>query len=180
MKIAHQERMLIWKDVSNREPDIFLSIGTGHHGRAEDPSSPSKGSGLIRRKELNRSRKEEPMPIPNVPVPTVRNFTALGQLWNTATSVFDNILNCTKIWNDFRVDFSRQRYIRLNPDLGFPVPKLDDVERMPDVQKAAYEQINTNARVNEIAHRLIASTFFFEKTEASTKEREGGYECYGV
>jgi hypothetical protein len=172
--------MLIWKDVRNREPDIFLSIGTGHHGRAEDPSLPSKGSGLIRRKELNRSRKEEPMPTPNVPVPTARNFTALGQLWNTATSVFDNILNCTKIWNDFRVDFSRQRYIRINPDLGFPVPKLDDVERMPDVQKAVHEQMHTNARVKEIAHRLIASTFFFEKTEASTKEREGGYECYGV
>jgi hypothetical protein len=51
---------------------------------------------------------------------------------------------------------------------------------MPDVQKAAYDQIQTNARVKEIAHRLIASTFFFEKTEASTKEREGGYECYGV
>jgi hypothetical protein len=179
--------MLIWKDVGVQQPDIFLSIGTGHHGQPdEDTIVSSSFFG-----KFSAARKEELPPPPNAPLGNLRTFsTFTGQLWNTVSSRFDNILNCTKIWNDFRLDVlggpyasDRRRYIRLNPDLGFKVPKLNEVDRLRDIQQAARDQLKTpaaSARVKEVAHRLIASTFFFEKTDASTREQDGKYECDGV
>jgi hypothetical protein len=184
--VAHHERILIWKDVGVQQPDIFLSIGTGHHGQTDEDTMVSTSFfGMF-----SATRKEDLPPAPNTPLGNVRTFsTFTGQLWNTVSSRFDNILNCTKIWNDFRLDVlggpyasDRRRYIRLNPDLGFKVPKLDEVARLRDVQQAARDQLKSgpaSARVKEVAHRLIASTFFFEKTEASTREQEGKYECDG-
>jgi patatin-like phospholipase/acyl hydrolase len=31
VRLAHRERKLLWPDIANRDPDIFLSIGTGQH-----------------------------------------------------------------------------------------------------------------------------------------------------
>ena len=184
--VAHHERILIWKDVGVQQPDIFLSIGTGHHGQPDEDTIVSTSF-----LGFNTTRKEVLPPAPNVPLGNLRTFsTFTGQLWNTVSSRFDNILNCTKIWNDFRVDVlggpytsDRRRYIRLSPDLGFKIPKLDEVDRLRDIQQAARDQLKSPAsssRIKEVAHRLIASTFFFEKTEASTKELDGKYECDGM
>jgi hypothetical protein len=103
------------------------------------------------------------------------------------SSRFDNILNCTRIWNDFRIDVlggpysnDRRRYIRLNPDLGFKVPKLDALDQLHDIQQAAHDQLKNNARIKEVAHRLVASTFFFEKIDATTREADGKHLCEGM
>ncbi len=151
VNVAHHERMLIWKDVGNKQPDIFLSIGTGDQ---ESPPRP------------DRIRK-----------------TFVGQLWDMGSSRVESILNCTKIWNDFRIDVVsgpyRNRYIRLNPNLGSKVPKLDDVGQLQDVQQATNDQLKTDPQIIQVAHRLIASTFFFERIDASIRERDGSYECDG-
>jgi patatin-like phospholipase/acyl hydrolase len=49
VRVAHQERKLLWPDVANRSPDIFLSIGTGSNKqiakqseRSETTQSPSR------------------------------------------------------------------------------------------------------------------------------------------
>ncbi len=185
--VAHHERMLIWQDAGMQEPDIFLSIGTGHYGLDDEDASVS--SSFFRK--FSTTRKEELPPPPNVPLGNLRTFPAFaGQLWNTVRSKFGNILNCTKTWNTFRSDVlggiyagDRRRYIRLNPDLGFKVPKLDAVDLLGDIQQAARNQLKSSAasaQVKEVAHRLVASTFFFERTDASTKEQEGKYECCGT
>ncbi|KAE8449132.1 hypothetical protein EG329_008516 [Mollisiaceae sp. DMI_Dod_QoI] len=184
--VAHHERMLIWKDVGVQQPDIFLSIGTGHHGHTDEDTTVSASFFG----KFSTTRKEELPPRPNVPLGNLRTFsTFTGQLWNTVSSRFDNILNCNKIWNDFRLDIlggpyasDRRRYIRLNPDLGFKVPKLDAVDLLRDIQQATRNQLKnsaSSARIKEVAHRLISSTFFFEKTDASTREQDGKYECDG-
>ncbi|KAH8667562.1 hypothetical protein BGZ60DRAFT_564753 [Tricladium varicosporioides] len=184
--VAHHERMLIWKDVGMKQPDIFLSIGTGYNGHPEQ-DTPVSTSFFGK---FNTTHKKELPPRPNVPLGNLRTFsTFTGQLWSTVSSRFDSILNCTKIWNDFRLDAlggpyasDQRRYIRLNPDLGFKVPKLDAVDNLRDIQQAAHEHLQSgfaNARTKEVAHRLIASTFFFEKTDASAREQEGKYECDG-
>jgi len=181
--------MLIWKDVDLQQPDIFLSIGTGQHGHTcENTSTSNSGFGKI---GAARKKEKDLPPRPNVPLGNLRTFsTFTGQLWSTPSSRFDSILNCTKIWNEFRLDVlggpnasDRRRYIRLNPDLGFNVPKMDAVDQLRDIQQAACDQLKTtttSARIREVAHRLIASTFFFEKTEASTREQGDKYECDGA
>ena len=35
-KVAHHERKAIWPDVSNRHPDLLLSLGTGHNRAATE------------------------------------------------------------------------------------------------------------------------------------------------
>jgi hypothetical protein len=72
--------------------------------------------------------------------------------------------------------------MRLDPDLGFAVPKLDSLNDIPRIQEAvsAHSKLQDHARIKEIAHRLIASTFFFEKVENTSGEKEAGtWECDG-
>lgn len=174
--------MLIWRDVGSQQPDIFLSIGTGKNGNEEEDADLS-GSRLGK----GRIRKEELPPNPNVPLKNIRMFsTFTGQLLNTVSSRFDSILNCTKIWNDFRVDVigdpyhtDRQRYIRLNPDLGFKVPRLDAKDQLEDIQHTVHQKAHMIPRIKEVAHRLVASTFFYEKADAMTGEKEGQFESHG-
>jgi hypothetical protein len=191
VSVAHHERMLIWKDVDLQQPDIFLSIGTGHNGHdsnRQDEEEATKPNTFFRSFSTTRSHRPDLPPRPDVPLGNLRIFsTFTGQLWNTVSSRFDSILNCTKIWNDFRLDVlggpystDQRRYIRLNPDLGFKVPKLDALDQLHDIQQAAHDQLKTNARIKEVAHRLVASTFFFEKIDASTREKDGKHQCEGM
>jgi hypothetical protein len=174
---------LIWSDVSTQQPDIFLSIGTGHHG--PDPKDKPPETRLLRR-STGESGVSEYSPRPEAhPRSTTTLLPFTGQLWNTAASRLDNILNCTKIWDNFRLDVLepysgyRRRYIRLNPDLRFKVPGLDEIDRLNDLRNAVGREMQNNIKIKEIAHRLIASTFFFEKVDSSTKENQDRFECKG-
>jgi hypothetical protein len=63
-----------------------------------------------------------------------------------------------------------QRYIRINPDLGENVPRLDDVSMMEEVERKTSRYLKQNRElVKETAHRLIASTFFFETDPSRIK-----------
>jgi hypothetical protein len=174
---------LIWSDVSAQQPDIFLSIGTGHHG-------PNPKDKALETRRLQRSTGESNIPeyVPQPEVQTRSTTTLLpftGHMWNMAAGRVDNILNCTKTWDNFRLDIlepysgSRRRYIRLNPDLRFKVPSLDEVDRLNDLRTAVAKEMQQNARIKEVAHRLVASTFFFEKVDSSTKENQDRFECKG-
>jgi hypothetical protein len=171
--------------VGSQSPDILLSIGTGHDGHM-DPD-PAMSTSIFRSFSSGRSSKPALPPRPDVPLRPLTKFsTFTSQMLTTVTDRFDSIMNCNKIWNDFRVNVvgpyphDRRRFIRLNPDLGFPVPKLDAIDELRKVGKAASNHLKHNAWVKEVAHRLIASTFFFEKIEASTRENDGQYECEGM
>lgn len=95
--------------------------------------------------------------------------TFTEELWHIAASRFDNMLNCNKIWEQYRQDAleayseDRRRYIRINPDLRDEVPRLDDVSKLRTMQTTVQKEMKQNIKVKEVAHRLIASTFFFEK-----------------
>jgi hypothetical protein len=60
------------------------------------------------------------------------------------------------------------------------VPKLDAVDQLHEIKKAAHGQLQNNVKIKEVAHRLVASSFFFAKIDASTKENNGKYECDGM
>ncbi|KAI1125989.1 hypothetical protein F5Y10DRAFT_279102 [Nemania abortiva] len=91
-----------------------------------------------------------------------------------------------KTWNSFlssHVSQSksiRQRYRRICPELFSKLPKFDDVARLDEVEREAQEVLRQNsAELVEIAHRLVASTFFFEKDMASVKQKASGFTCTG-
>jgi len=49
VRIAEQERKLIWPDVADKHPDILLSVGTSHSGVARELSSELSGSKIALR-----------------------------------------------------------------------------------------------------------------------------------
>ncbi|KAI0205198.1 hypothetical protein F4808DRAFT_473273 [Astrocystis sublimbata] len=91
-----------------------------------------------------------------------------------------------KVWNNFlsaqasRKPFVRQRYRRICPELFSKLPKTDDVSKIDDIEREAQEVLRqNNSELVEIAHRLIASTFFFEKDMTSVKQKASGFTCTG-
>ncbi|KAI8947268.1 hypothetical protein F4801DRAFT_519668 [Xylaria longipes] len=127
---------------------------------------------------------------------TVRNYivrnpqTPMLVTFNNPISGQTDRLNDQRInektWNSFlsahvsRKPFVRQRYQRICPELFSKLPKTDDVAKLDDVEREAQEVLlQDSAELVEIAHRLVASTFFFEKDMASVKQKSSGFTCTG-
>lgn len=60
----------------------------------------------------------------------------------------------------------KARYIRINPQLKENPPGLDDVESLPYIQGVVREMSSTDVSIQNVALRLIASSFYFEKSHA--------------
>ncbi|KAI0555301.1 FabD/lysophospholipase-like protein [Xylaria curta] len=176
--VAHHERKLIWGDKAASPPDILLSLGTGKHD-TDDGQAP-------------RSSQPADVQPPSQGKPKDRiSHSFPRQMLTIAIDRFDKLLECNIIWNNYMAentssDFGRsnnlikRRFIRINPDLRFKVPRLDDVTELEQIEKAANYNINHNSpKIKEVAHRLIASSFFFDKDSGSVRPNATGYECTG-
>lgn len=169
--VAHHETKLIWGDVAQLPPDIMLSVGTGRNvrenGRAQNTTdassmistSPIKSDGSPPGKSTKKSDKP------------------------------DDVQKCGRTWDKFRAgrvtpdsagSEHNGRYIRVSPELNILTPKLDDIQRLDEVEREAGEVLEQNKlEIKEVAHRLVASTFFFEEELGSTKQTASGYTCKG-
>lgn len=141
--VAECERKLLWPDVRNQPPDIFLSIGTSVLPRV-----------------TNLKTKE----------PSRRFPDALG--FSELTNNFNNTLDAQKLWDKFYDEVressstSSQRYVRLNPESPTGLVKLDDVNHMDKLRLHVKENLRSpkwRDEIKSVAHRLIASSFFFEE-----------------
>jgi len=101
----------------------------------------------------------------------------------------DNILNSEQLWNEFRTwvldtkaGSEGSRYTRINPKLGYLPPRLDEKNQLERLRTTVIDKLrNTNSyrlRIARIVHRLVASTFYFEKRE-SPREYDGYHLCKG-
>lgn len=98
----------------------------------------------------------------------------------------DNILDTEVSWHMFMADAvgshgeSKNRYQRINPVVGSKVPALDEVSKLSELQDAVRQNLSKDrtsiSSIKEIAHRLIASTFYFEKDPFSVNP--GNHERY--
>ncbi|XDG06053.1 hypothetical protein ABKA04_005668 [Annulohypoxylon sp. FPYF3050] len=177
--VAYHERKLIWPDVRDSPPDILLSIGTGRNALEDNDALLATPTGSPN--TSNNWPGAEPKPRKRKP----------HSILHIATDRLDNLLECNKIWKSYVADTSasdnskasnvnRKRSIRLNPDLRFEVPKLDAVGELERVEMAAKQDLIANKeKVVEVAHRLIASSFFFEKDHNSVREAGPGFQCTG-
>jgi hypothetical protein len=167
---------------------MFLSLGTGYYDQSGTSDALAVPGSLGRSESSLSPQTKEDLP------PRLRNLalsTITGKLWQTTPNTqLDGTSNCSRQWNTFHQNIlggphyrHRARYMRLDPDLGFPVPKLDAVNELPAIQQAvaAHSKLQNHARIKEVAHRLVASTFFFEKFDSTTGEKEDGkWECDGM
>jgi hypothetical protein len=102
----------------------------------------------------------------------------------------DSVLDSEIAWKEFYAEVlgptfpedNCGRYIRINPDLGYGLPALDEKERMLEVQIAASTALKTHdnqVKIQETAHRLIASTFYFQKSLPKQSGSDDNWYCQG-
>lgn len=78
-------------------------------------------------------------------------------------------------------DTNRARYMRIDPELFSELPKFADVTKIDELERQTEAAIRRNPGIIlEAAHRLVASTFFFERDPGSVKQTNEGYRCTGM
>jgi hypothetical protein len=94
--------------------------------------------------------------------------------------VLGDAINCERQWNEFLEitveQKERNRYIRINPDIGHTPPQLDAKEEVDQLQadvSRATMKYRSQLELESIGFRLIASSFYFDKGPA-TRSRTGG------
>lgn len=75
------------------------------------------------------------------------------------------------------------RYVRLNVDLGVNPPQLDEKQKLPELREKTRELLDSikyQAVIEKIAHRLVASTFYFLKDDRiGFSKSSSSYVCTG-
>ncbi len=161
-------------------PDIFLSVGTGLGGS---------------RKIAQSDRLLSPDPHDQARLETLqhkRSASGLGYMWRAAHDIIDNQLNCEEIWSKFKhyADAAptgkphrpedKRRNIRINVPFPGERPALDNVESVESMELQAARSVRADPLIVEVAHRLVASCFYFQKDGTSHQNRETGeYTCVG-
>ncbi len=101
----------------------------------------------------------------------------------------DNIFDSEFAWREF-VDLIAtegtevgSRYIRINPDIGEDPPKLDAKDQIRQLQsdtKRALKRTRMATKIKHVAHRLVASSFFFRPASRPTAEPGDVFKCSGM
>ena len=67
------------------------------------------------------------------------------------------------------------RYIRINPDIGNKPPPWDAVQQIELLQHVTRQALaNLRAEIRSVAHRLVASTFYFRAASNPISEPGAG------
>ncbi|KAH6656249.1 hypothetical protein BKA67DRAFT_514151 [Truncatella angustata] len=178
--VSHHEAKAIWND--KHRPDLVLSIGTGQNvGDKRATSSTMRGntntpsSDSIRTSNAGYFYRD-----PRTPMLFSFNNPGAG------AERSDDHREGEEIWNKymsrgFVAESDRSRYMRMNPELFSELPKFADVTKMDDLEQHTEDAIRRNPGiVLEVVHRLVASTFFFEKDAGPVKQTSEGYTCTGA
>ncbi|KAI8938298.1 hypothetical protein NX059_005951 [Plenodomus lindquistii] len=181
VRIANYESKLLWPDAEECHPDILLSIGTGHNGIEADGSRETTRYDrrhLHVRKVLNQVK---PGIREKRSFPGMKAINEIESLVSMFKNRAESVLNAELTWRDFRKDvvgtsspIAAERYIRLNPKTLNRTPKMDDkaqIQMLHDEIKTGLNIHGMRTKIEGIAHRLVASSFFFEKQGPS---REAG------
>ncbi|KAH7392786.1 acyl transferase/acyl hydrolase/lysophospholipase [Pyrenochaeta sp. MPI-SDFR-AT-0127] len=151
ISILHHESKLLWPDVADRSPDILLSIGTSQNAAV-----------------LTESLSSNSLPSQS------------GQ----------HVFSSELAWKHFRAHVNsadelgrnESRYMRINPDIGREPPGLDEINRLKELQRDvrhALKSRENRSQIERVAHVLVASSFYYERTSAARFERNGYFSCTG-
>lgn len=176
VRIANYESKLLWPDADQRPPDILLSIGTGLHGADTENFLDASRSDRRRfqiRKMINQVKPTQHNKLVAVP----KAFPQIESWLTIFKKRVESALDAEATWREFRKDVvgttphaAAERYIRLNPRTKNRIPKMDDKSQIDNLQEEVINSLRTHGsqtKVKDIAQRLVASSFYFEKTSPS-------------
>lgn len=156
VRIADQERKLIWPDLEDQHPDIVVSLGTAF--------SPS-----LRRVESTK-----------MTAAARTGFIAQGtQLFDMVRNHMATSITCERIWTDFITTLPKNvkssRFVRIDPELGVDVPQLDEVQHLQRLQQSARQQFYRDNRVHTTALQLVATLFYWETYRQPVEKPDGSF-----
>lgn len=169
VQIAVDESKLLWPDAKDCPADILLSIGTGQHAKDPDvfADAPSYDSRRVHIRQMLHQVK--PTPKQKRSIMGLRALSEWESLLNIFKKRSESALDAELAWREFHKAVPHtaiDRYIRVNPRTNNPTPKMDDksqVENLQEEIRIRMDSAKMMAAVAEIAHRLIASSFYFDK-----------------
>ncbi|KAI9859542.1 MAG: hypothetical protein M1830_006293 [Pleopsidium flavum] len=140
-------------------PDLMISVGSGYC------------------KALKTDRRQ-PKAIRKLGIPS-----NLKALYRIAVDHIESSLDSEAAWQSYTevlapADDERYRFQRFNVELQGEPPKLDDVDSMDDLEDTARKQWFGKERIIQVAHHLLATCFFFEKTRVEPLG-DSSFECIG-
>ncbi|KAF2826308.1 FabD/lysophospholipase-like protein, partial [Ophiobolus disseminans] len=167
VRLVHRERKLLWPDVADRDPDIFLSIGTSQNVANMRRSLSSEGSSSRANQRTNATETDKTTRLRKRAFPKVR------QIFTTMHNRIDSILDAELAWKDFCKDIANvdeanketSRYVRINPGISYNPPSLDDVRMFKRLQRDVRRELrsaDSRAETARVTHMLIASSFYYE------------------
>jgi len=173
VRIAVDESKLLWPDAEDCPADILLSIGTGQHGADTDVFLDAVRYDSRRVHIRQMLHQVKPTPKKKRSIPGLRALSEWESLLTMFKKRSESALDAELAWRDFHKAVphtSIDRYIRVNPRTINPTPKMDDKSQIDNLQDEIRSGLDTpkmRATIAEIAHRLIASSFYFDKSGPS-------------
>ncbi|CAN9422509.1 unnamed protein product [Alternaria alternata] len=182
VKVGNRERQLLWPDVQDNHPDILLSIGTSQHQQAMVDRSRSE--------RFNMQRDISPSLSHGKVKAKVKHFAGMFQLGKAAINKLGDSIHCERQWEQFLDGMERstahsedsRRYVRINPDIGRTPPRLDDVNEVDRLQSDVSRYLKgpeAMADIEDVVFRLVASSFYFERTHATRDMSQGSAKVKG-
>ncbi|CAN9415920.1 unnamed protein product [Alternaria alternata] len=182
VKVGNRERQLLWPDVQDNHPDLLLSIGTSQHQQAMEETSRSEKFNMQR--DISSSLSHGKVKA------KVKHFAGMFQFGKAAINKLGDSIHCERQWEQFLDGMERstahsedsRRYVRINPDIGRVPPRLDDVNEVDRLQLnvARYlKRPEAMADLEDVVFRLVASSFYFERTHATRDMSQGAAKVKG-
>lgn len=141
-------------------PDIVVSIGTAFSPKsnpAVEKTGPSRRGVFSHGKALYKIAKNH-----------VASSLDSEMTWEN----YMNVLQPPSIY--------RSRYVRLNPQLMEDPPALDEVSRMNYIRDRTRDKFSDDDRIRKVALKLIASSFYFEKSTSAESIEDHVFRCKGL
>lgn len=162
--MADKERRLLWPEISG--PDLFLSLGTGQHSLddAQYHSKQASGGGEKLTRITSPSKAARPR---------------MSRQWSGRRDE-ELVVEAERSWNEFKSNATcgqsgskARHFVRLNPDLGMMPPASDnkqEIESLQDNVRKGLQSSGKAAALRNIAHRLVASSFYLDSRSTVTDE----------
>ncbi|CUS11969.1 unnamed protein product [Tuber aestivum] len=167
--LANTERKVIWPEKRDRDPDILLSIGTLK-------STQFRSNSKVADKQNSKPRLG------------LRQY--IRKVWKIAANAIEDDLDCENTWHNFfdslnipeTGEYRKRKYCRLNPKIPEPLPALDSVARMDELENRTRQYCKESPEVRNVALTLTASLFYFELKGAKESPQQVGtrmWSCNG-
>lgn len=162
--------------------------GVGNYKRAESSAaSATDDASRVQTGVFVRDPKT-PLLVSFAPRPSTQG-KALEQRQDQAPSRGDGVYDhrkCEQAWDEFvvgREEGHAGRCSRICPEmLSSQIPRFEDAQRMEELERdveRALQQEKMAGSIVLVAHRLVASSFFFETEAGSVRQSPSGYACTG-